>query len=281
MPSIALVLFWNFAIGYNPLSLAPSVVKYLSIAAYFGAIVITFLESFSTPPSHLPDLFVVLNVVMSCGLFGLGWLWSLTRLMEESWGLVGLGIGKSDGIALSQLQHEPFAVAPSFSRMSRSGSEYSIADRRSPSPLTAGSLSVLDNGGRDFHQRRSASVASSSRTATRRHRRSPLLSPDELPEESDSYPPPISHQTLRPEAAQHRRTSSSSTYASKSSSYNAPRHRDRSPNLGDMSTHVSPSKTIVPTSNASRSSRHDRIGNEQSLASEEDRWRKATLGDFD
>lgn len=54
--------------------------------------VIAFLhlfEAISTPPAHLPDLFAVLNLLLCGGVFGLVWLWSMKRLMEEGWNLIG------------------------------------------------------------------------------------------------------------------------------------------------------------------------------------------------
>ena len=44
-----------------------------------------------TPPSRYPDLFAVLNVLISTPVFVLTWLWSIKCGMEISWALSGLG----------------------------------------------------------------------------------------------------------------------------------------------------------------------------------------------
>jgi hypothetical protein len=46
------------------------------------------------PPYRYPDLWVVLNVLLSFGVFSGLWLWSLSRLVKEAWGIGGLrGLG--------------------------------------------------------------------------------------------------------------------------------------------------------------------------------------------
>ncbi|GAA5874929.1 hypothetical protein JCM16303_004946 [Sporobolomyces ruberrimus] len=87
---IVLTLLWNYLIGYNPFKLrAGSFVKLLSITSYTTILSLHFLELITTPPSHLPDLFPVLNLTMSCGVFGLAWLWGGKRLGQESWAIGG------------------------------------------------------------------------------------------------------------------------------------------------------------------------------------------------
>ena len=44
-----------------------------------------------TPPSRYPDLFAVLNVLISTPVFGLTWLWSIKCGVEVGWALSGLG----------------------------------------------------------------------------------------------------------------------------------------------------------------------------------------------
>jgi hypothetical protein len=61
--------------------------------AYSGILGIHTLETISSPPPHLPHLFWVLNLGLSCGIFGLSFLWGLKRQIEEGWALVGLGGG--------------------------------------------------------------------------------------------------------------------------------------------------------------------------------------------
>ena len=43
------------------------------------------------PPSRYPDLFAVLNVLISTPVFVLTWLWSIKCGVEVSWALGGLG----------------------------------------------------------------------------------------------------------------------------------------------------------------------------------------------
>ncbi|GAA5951426.1 hypothetical protein JCM3765_005934 [Sporobolomyces pararoseus] len=87
---IVLTLFWNYLIGYNPLNLrAGSFVKLLSLTAYVSIFTLHLLELIATPPPHLPDLYPVLNLTVSAGVFGLGWLWVGKRLGQESWAIGG------------------------------------------------------------------------------------------------------------------------------------------------------------------------------------------------
>ncbi|GAA5896310.1 hypothetical protein JCM5296_002942 [Sporobolomyces johnsonii] len=91
---LAVTLLWNFLIGYDPLSLRPgSFVKLLSLTSYTLIVVVHALEALTDPPAHLPDLFAVLNLTLSAGVFGVGWLWASKRLGQEGWALGGLGRG--------------------------------------------------------------------------------------------------------------------------------------------------------------------------------------------
>lgn len=47
------------------------------------------------PPSHLPDLYAVLNVLVSASVFGMVYLWSVKRGVEVGWALSGLGSSAS------------------------------------------------------------------------------------------------------------------------------------------------------------------------------------------
>ena len=349
LPTLALTLFWNFALGSNPLSFHSSLTKYLSILAYAGCATILFLDTITSPPAHLPDLFVVLNVLLSCAIFGLGWLWSLKRLVEEAWGLVGLGSGNR-------------ASSPSFERLangnglvSRSVSEYSIASIASERPRRpkgdtrrvsrdgqpAYANDVQEQHARQSTGRRSTSVASasSSHTATRRtSRRSPMVSPNELPieEDSNSYidqqrlsshllPPSYSSASLRSNGGRrelHHRSPSAGSAGSSNffssggggqpdneaaghSSSRRPRERGFFPDnagipeeerdafsgggmaMGDISTHVSPSKTLfggfgggTGGEKITRRSRAGEFEQGQNMKLEEERWRDGMLREF-
>ncbi|GAA5930155.1 dolichyl-P-Glc:Man(9)GlcNAc(2)-PP-dolichol alpha-1,3-glucosyltransferase [Sporobolomyces koalae] len=87
---VAVTLLWNYLIGYNPFTLrSKSFVKALSLMAYASMLTVHLLELVTNPPVHLPDLFPVLNVVLSAGVFGLAWLWVGKRLAQESWAIGG------------------------------------------------------------------------------------------------------------------------------------------------------------------------------------------------
>ncbi|BGP11435.1 Glucosyltransferase-like protein [Rhodotorula toruloides] len=90
---LALTGLWNWAVGYNPLAMRASFVKYLSLLTYTLILLLHALESLASPPAHLPDLFPVLNLTLSAGVFGLAWLWATKRLTQEAWALGGLGMG--------------------------------------------------------------------------------------------------------------------------------------------------------------------------------------------
>ena len=49
-----------------------------------------FLEMVVTPPDRYPDLFPVLIILISTPVFGLIWLWSIKRGIEDGWALGGL-----------------------------------------------------------------------------------------------------------------------------------------------------------------------------------------------
>ncbi|GAA5979814.1 hypothetical protein JCM21900_002049, partial [Sporobolomyces salmonicolor] len=62
-------------------------------ASYALILLLHALEALTDPPAHLPDLFAVLNLTLSAGVFGVSWLWASKRLGQEGWALGGLGPG--------------------------------------------------------------------------------------------------------------------------------------------------------------------------------------------
>jgi alpha-1,3-glucosyltransferase len=89
---IALILLWNRLLGYNPLRLpSKSFVQLLSFAVYTAALGLHAAELLISPPARYPDLFPVLNVLISTPVFVLVWLWSIKSGIEVSWALGGLG----------------------------------------------------------------------------------------------------------------------------------------------------------------------------------------------
>ncbi|PIL22484.1 hypothetical protein GSI_15173 [Ganoderma sinense ZZ0214-1] len=90
---VALLILWNKLIGYNPINgCRRSFLKLLSVAVYAACFVVHVAEFLITPPPRFPDIFPVLNVLVSTPVFALIWLWSVKRGVEVSWALGGLGI---------------------------------------------------------------------------------------------------------------------------------------------------------------------------------------------
>nr|VWO99863.1 Filamentous fungal-specific transmembrane protein [Ganoderma boninense] len=89
---IALLVLWNKLIGYNPIKgCRRSYLKLLSVAVYMACFVVHVAELLIAPPPRFPDIFPVLNVLVSTPVFALVWLWSVKRGVEVSWALGGLG----------------------------------------------------------------------------------------------------------------------------------------------------------------------------------------------
>ncbi|KAF8645218.1 hypothetical protein AX16_008045 [Volvariella volvacea WC 439] len=89
---IAALLLWNRLIGYNPFGHSrQSFIGLLSIGFYVAAVSIHVLEVLFNPPARYPDLFPVLNVLVSTPVFVLTWLWSIKCGVEVSWALGGPG----------------------------------------------------------------------------------------------------------------------------------------------------------------------------------------------
>ncbi|EKM79278.1 hypothetical protein AGABI1DRAFT_74153 [Agaricus bisporus var. burnettii JB137-S8] len=89
---IALLILWNRIIGYNPLRLpSGTLVQLLSLVTYTAAIGLHVLEFFFNPPSRYPDIYPVLNVLISTPVFVLAWLWSIKCGVEVGWAIGGPG----------------------------------------------------------------------------------------------------------------------------------------------------------------------------------------------
>ncbi|KAL0069802.1 Glucosyltransferase-like protein [Marasmius tenuissimus] len=89
---IALLLLWNRVIGHNPLQFpVKNFLQFISINVYVAVAILHFLEMVVTPPERYPDLFPVLNVLVSTPVFVLTWLWSIKCCVEVSWAIGGLG----------------------------------------------------------------------------------------------------------------------------------------------------------------------------------------------
>jgi len=85
-------------------------------AVYIAIIILHLLELMVAPPARYPDLFPVLNVLISTPVFVLIWLWSIKRSVEVSWAITGLPgkRGKMEGVPSST------PVTPSKSTLGRS-----------------------------------------------------------------------------------------------------------------------------------------------------------------
>ncbi|EMD39848.1 glycosyltransferase family 57 protein [Gelatoporia subvermispora B] len=92
---VALTVFWNHLLGYNPFQKPRTFLQYLSIAVYGACAILHLLELMITPPSRLPDIYPVLNVLISTPVFVFAWLWSIKRGVEVGWALGGIGASSS------------------------------------------------------------------------------------------------------------------------------------------------------------------------------------------
>ncbi|KAF8903146.1 glucosyltransferase [Gymnopilus junonius] len=89
---IATLLLWNRLIGHDPLKLRPkSFVQLLSMAVYAAAIALHLAEVVISAPARYPDIYPVLNVLISTPVFFLAWLWSIKCGVEVGWAVSGIG----------------------------------------------------------------------------------------------------------------------------------------------------------------------------------------------
>ena len=52
--------------------------------------VLHILEQTTEAPKRYPDIYLVLNVLVSFGSFALAWLWGIKKLVEGAWAIGGL-----------------------------------------------------------------------------------------------------------------------------------------------------------------------------------------------
>ncbi|CEL62625.1 alpha-1,3-glucosyltransferase [Rhizoctonia solani AG-1 IB] len=93
---IVLTLLWNYVIGYDPLALSSSLVKIISLVAYMAIALIHTFEAFIPPPTRYPDLYPVLNVLVSASVFGATWI-SVGGIMmlQSAWATGGFDAGSA------------------------------------------------------------------------------------------------------------------------------------------------------------------------------------------
>ncbi|CAE6390816.1 unnamed protein product [Rhizoctonia solani] len=93
---VVLTLLWNYVIGYDPLALSSSLVKFLSVVAYTTIAIIHTLEAYIPPPTRYPDLYPVLNVLLSASVFGATWITVGGIMMFQSaWAIGGFDMGSA------------------------------------------------------------------------------------------------------------------------------------------------------------------------------------------
>ncbi|THH19193.1 hypothetical protein EW146_g1921 [Bondarzewia mesenterica] len=91
---LALTLLWNRFIGHNPFRIQkPTYFDLFAVTVYMACLSLHSLELLFSPPARYPDLFPVLNVLISTPIFVLTWLWSMKSLIEAGWAVGVLGMG--------------------------------------------------------------------------------------------------------------------------------------------------------------------------------------------
>ncbi|TFY68752.1 hypothetical protein EVJ58_g812 [Rhodofomes roseus] len=158
---IAMTVLWNRIVGYNPFRARPnSLIQYLSLVTHAGCLVLHVLELLFSPPARYPDLFPVLNVLLSTPVFGLAWLWSIRRGVEVSWALGGLGPSSGSGTVPNTPTHHKATVS-----RSENGD---VGEASGAAPLGIGretgaravSLGYAQGRRRLAHSRRTGSISS-------------------------------------------------------------------------------------------------------------------------
>ncbi|KAG8705854.1 Glucosyltransferase-like protein [Ceratobasidium sp. 394] len=108
---VVLTLLWNYVIGYDPSELPNSLVKILSLGAYATLTLIHILEAIFPAPARYPDLFPVLNVLLSASVFGVAWIAvGGIMLFRSAWATGGFDISPQE--AESTNSFEPILKSP-------------------------------------------------------------------------------------------------------------------------------------------------------------------------
>ncbi|KAI0057837.1 hypothetical protein BV25DRAFT_1892293 [Artomyces pyxidatus] len=95
VPYIALSLLWNRLIGHNPFRVRnASILEIFTLLVYSACASLHLLELVYAPPARYPDLFPVLNVLISTPIFVLLWLWSIKSIIQARWAVGGLTFGE-------------------------------------------------------------------------------------------------------------------------------------------------------------------------------------------
>ncbi|KAI8452126.1 ALG6, ALG8 glycosyltransferase family-domain-containing protein [Phakopsora pachyrhizi] len=107
---LSLTILYNSLIDYNPfkLILTENLWSGTTISSLIHLLMalIHVIELAFEPPSRLPDLFVVFDMGLSFSVFWFGYVWSLLRLVEESWGLIDFRIDDNKITILDEQEKE-------------------------------------------------------------------------------------------------------------------------------------------------------------------------------
>ncbi|KAF5385698.1 hypothetical protein D9757_005525 [Collybiopsis confluens] len=116
LPYFVSILLWNRLTGHNPFKLIRTVLPYtslvhlLSTCVYSAIFVLHVLEPFVKAPARYPDLFPVLNVLVSTPVFMCIWLWSIKSCIQVSWAITGPS-GSGFSVGDHQIQHRDRAMS--------------------------------------------------------------------------------------------------------------------------------------------------------------------------
>ncbi|KZT09122.1 glycosyltransferase family 57 protein [Laetiporus sulphureus 93-53] len=166
VPYVALTLFWNRLMGYNPFRTRPeSLLQYVSLVAHTACLVLHVLELLMSPPARYPDLFPVLNVVLTTPVFVLAWLWSIRRGIEMGWALGGLGSGMKNEVRPKVIEEDAEGAV-------QNGSSSSVGGIKREAGARAISLGYAQGRRRHFYRSGSISSVLSSASQPGRERES-------------------------------------------------------------------------------------------------------------
>lgn len=128
---LVMLALWNRLLGYNPFAQPKrKLIHLLSAAANTSAIVIHAMELLFSPPARYPDLYPVLNVLVTTPVFGFCLLWSIKSTVQIAWALQGPGTtlkregaGLEPKAATSDKQLDKITVRPPLPESFRSQEE--------------------------------------------------------------------------------------------------------------------------------------------------------------
>ncbi|MBW0497673.1 hypothetical protein O181_037388 [Austropuccinia psidii MF-1] len=151
------IVSYNHLMGYNPLALFRlsqiNIKSLLTIFIYLGMVTIHLGEKVVEPPKRFPDLFVVMNLSLSFVVFGASYVWSLVRICEEGWSILGFRLESELGNT-GPKQFIPSASQPGSLVISHDSTRQppkrssSLQPRRQTSPLYKSEESDTDQKSR-------------------------------------------------------------------------------------------------------------------------------------